>query len=119
MLINFTNHPSDNWGEKQLLEAKKYGEIKDLAFPKIDPNSTSQEIQLQAKQYVEQITSLHPKAVLVQGEMTFTYNIVRGLKEKDILVLCACSARVAHEEHLDDGQIIKNSIFKFIQFREY
>ena len=109
MFINFTNHPSDNWGEKQLLEAKKYGEIKDLAFPQIDPNSTSQEIQLQAKQYVEQITSLHPKAVLVQGEMTFTYNIV----------LCACSARVAHEEHLDDGQIIKNSIFKFIQFREY
>lgn len=119
MFINFTNHPSDNWGEKQLLEAKKYGEIKDLAFPQIDPNSTSQEIQLQAKQYVEQITSLHPKAVLVQGEMTFTYNIVRGLKEKDILVLCACSARVAHEEHFDDGQIIKNSIFKFIQFREY
>lgn len=119
MFINFTNHPFANWGEKQLAEARKYGDIKDIAFPQVDPTDSSQNIYLQAKKYIEQIASFHPKAVLVQGEMTLTYNVVKGLKEKGILVLCACSSRVAHEEHLDDGQIIKNSVFKFIQFREY
>ena len=119
MFINFTNHPSSNWDEKQLLQARKYGEIKDLVFPQVDPSSSNQEIYLQAKEYVEQIASFHPQAVLVQGEMTLTYNVVKGLKEKNILVLCARSSRVAFEEHLADGQTVKKSIFKFIQFREY
>ena len=28
MFINYTNHPSASWGEKQTNEAKKYGEIR-------------------------------------------------------------------------------------------
>lgn len=35
--VNFTNHPSEYWEEKQLKEALKYGKIYDLPFPAIDP----------------------------------------------------------------------------------
>ena len=37
MFINYTNHPSDAWGEKQREEASKYGEILDIHFPDISP----------------------------------------------------------------------------------
>ena len=42
MFINYTNHPSASWGEKQTDEAKKYGEIVDMPFPNISPQMTAQ-----------------------------------------------------------------------------
>ena len=44
MFINYTNHPSASWGEKQMDEAKKYGEIVDMPFPNISPQMTVQEL---------------------------------------------------------------------------
>ena len=44
MFINYTNHPSASWGEKQTKEAKKYGEIRDVLFPNISPQMTVQEL---------------------------------------------------------------------------
>ena len=42
MFINYTNHPSASWGEKQTDEAKKYGEIVDMPFLNISPHMTIQ-----------------------------------------------------------------------------
>ena len=43
--INFSNHSSNLWGEKQTNSAKKYlldeGEIIDITFPKISPKMGS------------------------------------------------------------------------------
>ena len=44
MFINYTNHPSASWGEKQTNEAKKYGEIRDMLFLNISPQMTIQEL---------------------------------------------------------------------------
>ena len=44
MFINYTNHPSASWGEKQTNEAKKYGEIRDKLFLNISPQMTIQEL---------------------------------------------------------------------------
>ena len=49
MFINYTNHPSVSWGEKQTSEAKKYGEIVDMPFPNISPHMTAQELMKQSK----------------------------------------------------------------------
>ena len=35
MFINFTNHPSNNWGVIQIKESLKYGKIIDLPFPEV------------------------------------------------------------------------------------
>lgn len=119
MFINFTNHPSTKWDEKQLLEAYKYGEIKDIAFPSISPMMDNQEIEKLALDYYKKIISYNPKAVLVQGEMTLCYHVVDLLKQSNIKVLCACSKRVSKEIIDSDGRTIKQSVFKFVQFREY
>ena len=80
---------------------------------------TKQDILLLAKQYVDKIVSYKPKAVLVQGEMSLCYNVVKLLKELDMFVLCACSNRESIETIDEDGRTIKNSIFVFSGFREY
>ena len=66
--INFTNHPSSQWSESQILAAKSFGEIIDLPFPSVDPFCDEEEIEQLAKQYVDKITDNNPVAVLCQGE---------------------------------------------------
>mgnify|MGYP003306754194 CR=1 FL=1 len=41
------------------------------------------------------------------------------LKKQGIKVVAACSERRAEENVKDDGIIEKNSIYEFVQFREY
>ena len=35
MFINLSNHPSTNWSEKQLADARQYGDIVEYPFPDI------------------------------------------------------------------------------------
>ena len=34
IFINFSNHPSDRWDDKQKKASEQYGRIKDIPFPK-------------------------------------------------------------------------------------
>lgn len=119
MFINFTNHPSRLWSKKQKLEASKYGAIKDILFPLVDPNLSKKEIVQLAELYSNQIMNNNPSAVLIQGEMTLSYQIINILKQTDIKLLCACSKRISIDKRDINGNTIKKSIFKFVQFREY
>lgn len=117
-LINFSNHPSKYWESKQLEAAKEYGEIKDIPFPKVNPNANYDEIQELAEQCVEKILSLADNNIItvhIMGEMTFTYIVVKKLKEKGIE--CIASTTDRNAEELFDGR--KISDFKFIRFRRY
>ncbi len=93
MLVNFTNHPSSQWGERQLREAEKYGDIVDVPFPDVDPEEDEAYIGVLASEYAERILNLVPDAVLCQGEFCLVYRVVSLLKEKNITVLAACSER--------------------------
>ena len=81
MFVNYTNHPSASWGEKQTSEAKKYGEIVDMQFPNISPQMTVQELMKQAKEDGDNIIATveceENSAVLCQGESVFTYMLVK------------------------------------------
>ena len=35
VFVNFTNHPSETWEEKQIEAAHQYGKIVDLPFPNV------------------------------------------------------------------------------------
>ena len=117
--VNFSNHASINWGEDQKREAQKWGEIKDIPFPKVDPKTGKQEIQAIAESYTAKILEYQPSAVMCQGEFTLTYHVVRLLKEHGITVVSACSERKAVEKKKEDGTVYKSAVFRFAQFREY
>ena len=118
MLINFTNHPSEYWGDKQLEAAKVYGEIKDIPFPDVSPEDDNEEIKLLADHYVKEILLIADNChvtVHIMGEMTFVYRVVSLLKEQGIT--CIASTTVRDAETADDGR--KISDFQFVKFRRY
>jgi hypothetical protein len=81
--------------------------------------ASEDEMDLLAKEVVDDILRLKPKVVMCQGEFTLTYRIVSKLKENNIKVVAACSERVAKETKLPDGTTQKVAIFEFVRFREF
>ncbi len=119
MFINFTNHPSSQWGEAQLAAARCYGPLQDIPFPSITPALTGTEVRALARQYAERIAAAHPTAVLCQGEHSFCFALISQLLSQGITVLSACAVRNAKEYRNAQGKMEKYSVFDFVAFREY
>lgn len=118
MFINFSNHPSSLWGEKQKIEAEKYGPIEDVPFPQVSASMGSEEVQELAKEYAARILEKKPDCVLCQGEFCVSWHVVDALKKAGVRVVAACSERIAKEVYGEHGTE-KRSVFQFVQFREY
>ena len=119
VFINLSNHPSESWSKEQLTAASEYGEIVDIPFPIISANSSEDDIDRLVDDYCSKVQQYDCKAVMVQGEFTFTYRMVNRLKEFGIKAISSCSERKVIEQDSSDGSIIKTSIFRFVRFREY
>ena len=117
--INFTNHISSAWSQKQTDEAEKYGKIIDLPFPAVDPDADHSLVQELAQAYLDKIMRLDPCVVLCQGEFSLSFIIVNLLKEKHIPALCACSKREVKEYIDPNGNTRKEASFSFVRFRSY
>lgn len=118
LLVNFSNHPSQYWDERQRKASHKYGKLIDLPFPHISPNADVGELEKLVQDYVQRIVSLaDSKAITVHimGEMTFTYMVVAKLKEMGIK--CVASTTERKTTYASDGT--KLSEFSFVKFREY
>jgi len=121
MLINLTNHPSNEWSSKQKeLALSLYGKIADIGFPKIPPNASFEDIQTIAYDYLALIKQELNKeaegtnAVHIMGEFTFVYTIVDLLRGQGIECIASTTER---NVIIKDGE--KISQFNFIRFRKY
>lgn len=118
VLINLSNHPSTDWTETQLAAAGKYGEIRDLPFPQIDPTLSPKQINELATQYLLQVQTIAPPqeaVVHIMGELTLCYQLVHRLKSLGYTCLASTSERKVKD--LGNGK--KEVTFEFVQFREY
>ena len=118
LLINFSNHPSQDWQTNQLESARQYGEIKDLSFPDISPTASEKELLPIVNQYVQKISSMGKDCqitVHIMGEMTFTFMVVTRLKEMGI----TCVASTTERKVTMNADGTKQSEFSFVKFREY
>jgi len=107
------------WSCEQTKAAINFGTIVDLAFPNITPSANEQEIQQIGDDFVSEIVSLSPAAVLCQGEFTLSYYVTHALKKIGITTLCACSERIVVDRCEEEGLLVKTSCFQFVKFREY
>jgi hypothetical protein len=130
MLINFSNHPSELWSAEQREAAEKqFGTIVDVPFPAVSPAGDGVYIGTLVQDYFDRIVSVarnHNKqnnqtnhssdmvAVHIMGEMTFTYAMVKTLKQNGFTCVASTTERVATE-----AGGVKTSEFRFVQFREY
>ena len=119
VFLNVSNHPSASWNEQQIKAAEAYGNIIDIQFPEIDPESPTEEICRQAEEYLKKVTAYDNPIVMVQGEFTFSYSLIQRLRKNNVVVVAACSRRKTDEKVLGDGSTQKVSIFEFCGFREY
>lgn len=127
MLINLSNHPSHLWSAEQTKAAKEqYGEIVDLPFPQIASDADIDSVIALAEEYVNKClkmmhyTDVHTfdfdrNTVHVMGEMTFTYNVVRYLRQMAFRPVASTTERISEV----DANGVKTSVFKFKQFRGY
>lgn len=123
MLINFSNHPSTQWPEKQINEAHRlFGGIIDIPFACIPPDAPYEEVIKIVEYYVDKILELKNKneitALHVMGEFTFTYNLVKKMEELGISCYASTTTRTA-EEITENNVIKKISHFEFVAFRRY
>lgn len=123
MLLNFSNHPSSQWPEKQMEEAQKmFGNVMDMPFPAIAPDATEEELLKLAEEHLNKILHIkneHPNmAVHIMGELTFTFLMVQLLHREGISCYASTTQRMA-QEIKNDGDIKKVSIFQFCKFRKY
>ena len=120
IFINFSNHLSEKWDEKQKEEARSYGDIIDLKFPDIDETGDDFYISELVNKYTTQINSLtnnspRTTTIHIMGEMTFTYAMVNALTELGYTCVASTTKRIV--EDLPDGT--KKTTFAFARFREY
>lgn len=118
MLVNFSNHPSRYWDNRQMAATRCYGDVVDIPFPVVAPDADSQQLQALAQDSVQKILSMDKAnsiTVHIMGEMTFTFAVVTRLKELGIR--CVASTTERKTTYNDDGT--KLSEFSFVRFREY
>lgn len=121
MLINLSNHPSNQWSSKQLNSAiKKYRYVYDLPFPQISPKASSNQVKVKAKKYYGKVLEIFNSssdkfnAVHLMGELTFVFHLTQILKQKNITVIASTTDRI-----VDDKGGKKIVTFNFVRFREY
>jgi len=119
IFINLSNHRTEKWSKTQLEEAQKYGEVRDMAFPNIDPNFTEEEINNLVNEYYTEIIKYNNPVIMVQGEFIFTFRLVTKLKEAGVKVVASCSQRKVIERVNESGATIRESEFSFVCFKEY
>ncbi len=121
MLINLSNHPSQNWDKKQIEAAtKNYGEIVDIDFPQIDPEWDTSRIMKLAEEYLEIVQNkIHQNpdtqvAVHLMGEIIFCFCLAIMLENAKIQCVASTTRRNAI---VKNG--VKTSVFEFVKFRNY
>lgn len=118
VFINYTNHPSGSWGEKQKEAAGRYGHVVDVQFPIIEPDMNEGDIETLAETEFQKILKLvdgKDATVHIMGEQTLAFVLINKLKTHGIRCVASTSARVVKE--LDDKTRVVE--FNFVRFREY
>lgn len=116
--VNISNHPSDQWGEEQKKAASFYGTIVDYAFPNISPSQTAEEIgNLAYTIYLDIMNTYRDCNITIHlmGEFTMTYALLNRFVDAGIKCVASTTERIIKE--FGDGR--KESVFNFVQFREY
>ena len=120
MLLNFTNHPSNIWSEKQKRTAiQLFGKVVDMPFPQIDESADENYISKLADEYLQKILHIAKNTrvtIHLMGEQTFAYSLVKRLKNRNINCVASTTKRIVN---MDSSGQKKEVIFQFERFRYY
>ncbi|MGL4780640.1 MAG: hypothetical protein ACRCXN_07415 [Bacteroidales bacterium] len=117
MFVNVSNIPLSDWQDAQLDEAKLYGRLYEFRMPEIDPEASTSALTDVAKVLASRIAKVvwendeSKNAVMVLGEPSFSFTLIRELQNLRLTVLCP-TYRI---DLYDDEELIET----FVRFRNY
>ena len=129
MFINLTNHPVAKWSQEQIEAAKNLGGklvCMTKYMPVVPPEASEYEVLVLVNDLINCIrkeidTDIVNIICLVQGEYTLTYCLVYQLQQEEDW--CQCVVATTNRDVVEvlqlDGSIKKESVFRFVKFREY
>lgn len=122
MLINLSNHPYNQWSQKQKEAAvSDYGSVEDIRFPHIDPAWDTEKVfefsQKYAKLCIDKLKNKRSQtnAVHIMGEMTFSYQLINILKQHKFTCIASTTDRIVK----NNASGKKEVHFNFVRFRKY
>ena len=119
------NHPLS---EEQKADLQKGYDVSSIAtldnefkglFSQVPADAGKEEINSIAKKFIELAEKEQAQILVVQGEPTLTFAVVKMASEKGLTCLAATTKRESKEITLPDGGVKKVNIFRHIRFREY
>ncbi len=117
-LINFSNHPSHLWSEKQKEAALLLGIVEDLPFPMVDEEASEGDVKCLALEFLGKVKSLgnaEEITIHIMGEQTFCFYFICEAKKNGYTCIASTSKRIVTDKA--NGQ--KEVTFQFCKFREY
>lgn len=117
MFVNVSNIPLSDWQDAQLDEAKLYGRLYEFRMPEVDAEASTSVVTDLARVLADRIAKVvwendeRKNAVMVLGEPSFSFALIRELQIRRLTVVCP-TYRI---ELYDDEDLIEN----FVRFRNY
>lgn len=117
MFVNVSNIPLSDWQDAQLDEAKLYGRLYEFRMPEVDAEASTTVVTDLARVLADRIAKVvwendeKKNAVMVLGEPSFSFALIRELQIRRLTVVCP-TYRI---ELYDDEDLIEN----FVRFRNY
>jgi CRISPR-associated protein Csx16 len=120
MFLNVSAHPSAEWVAAQRSAAEALGgEVADQLFPEVPASASEADVAATGAGLIAEICAKSPAAVMVQGEFTLTFYLVRELQSRGIPCYAATTRRLSQVERRPDGLSRTLSLFEFVRFRRY
>ncbi len=119
-LINISNHNSKNWSKEQKVG---FDEIVDVQFPNIPANATTKDVILIAYDLLEKLTdevsTEDELNIMLQGEFSLCYKLKELLDKAywTVNYYIPTTERKVVESFGTNNEIIKTTIFQFVQWR--
>ena len=109
-IYNLTQHEvSERQRQFQIVEIEDKEYIKSLLT--FDHKPSQNEIECRAKGIAEYAEEIGARKVLIGGAPYLMSSLIEKLEEKGIIPYYAYSERKSVDEVLDDGRVVKHSIF--------
>ena len=119
------NHPLS---EEQKADLQKGYDVSSIAtlddnfkglFSQVPADAGKEEVYTLAEKFVELAEKEQAQILVVQGEPTLTFAIVKMASEEGLTCLAATTKRESQEITLPDGGVKKVNVFRHVRFREY
>lgn len=124
---NLSNHcVAEAWSPSQLAAAGNWEglelEPRDFPFPAVDPEAAPEAVKGLAETTLEGLEAAGARPgepVLVMGEFTLTFHMVRRLAQRGLVPITATTRRDATQQVQPDGTVSLVHHFRFVRFRRY